>query len=63
MNPNYATWNRKPSKKQYCGFNIETGEKFSGMLMTDEEVKAKRDEGFSVWEGSYISAYAGLQIR
>ena len=24
--------------------------------------QAKRDEGYSVWEGAYISAYAGLQV-
>ena len=61
-NQNYADWNRKPAQKQYCGFNVDTGEKFSGLLLTADEAQAKREEGYSVWEGAYISAYAGLQV-
>lgn len=60
-NPNYAKWNRKATRKQYCGFNIETGEKFSGLFLTADEVQVKREAGYSVWEGSHISALsAGL---
>lgn len=61
-NPNYAEWNRKPERKQYCGFNVESGEKFSGVFLTADEAQAKRNDGYSVWEGSYISCYAGLQV-